>query len=284
MAEKILNARDAKLVQWLNEAYAKESELIDSLSVHIKATEKMSYKKRLRKHLTETRDHRRRVAARIKQLGGSANGEPGPGSPRSGRRGRRQGGRRRQGPGRRRPRRGHSAARDPPAQRPGGAPRGARRDRPVRSHRGAGHRGRRPRDRPAGEGDPARRGADGQIPRCRAGAAGQGARPRGDSARPAGPSPAHHRAPPQLQPERLQPADHHPPRLDRHRRVVTAAERRTACTTSRPLSLGPRPMSSQRALGLIGVGTKRQPQGERRREYREHSNDDGSPRGGRRAG
>ena len=76
MAEKILNARDAKLVQWLNEAYAKESELIESLSAHIKATEKMSYKKRLRKHVTETRDHRRRVAARIKQLGGSAKAVP----------------------------------------------------------------------------------------------------------------------------------------------------------------------------------------------------------------
>ncbi len=83
MAEKILNARDAKLVQWLNEAYAKESELIDSLSAHIKATEKMSYKKRLRTHLTETRDHRRRVAARIKQLGGSAKASPVPGVPAS---------------------------------------------------------------------------------------------------------------------------------------------------------------------------------------------------------
>ena len=83
MAEKILNARDAKLVQWLNEAYAKESELIDSLSAHIKATEKMSYKKRLRAHLTETRDHRRRVAARIKQLGGSAKASPVPGVPAS---------------------------------------------------------------------------------------------------------------------------------------------------------------------------------------------------------
>jgi ferritin-like metal-binding protein YciE len=83
MAEKILNARDAKLVQWLNEAYAKESELIESLSAHIKATEKMSYKKRLRTHLTETRDHRRRVAARIKQLGGSAKASPVPGVPAS---------------------------------------------------------------------------------------------------------------------------------------------------------------------------------------------------------
>jgi ferritin-like metal-binding protein YciE len=72
MAEKTLNARDAKLVQWLGEAYAKESELVDSLTAHIAATGKMSYKKRLRKHLTETRDHRRKVAARIKKLGGSA--------------------------------------------------------------------------------------------------------------------------------------------------------------------------------------------------------------------
>ena len=73
MAEKVLNARDAKLIQWLDEAHAKESELIASLTAHIKATEKMAYKKRLRKHLTETRDHRRKVAARIKKLGGSAN-------------------------------------------------------------------------------------------------------------------------------------------------------------------------------------------------------------------
>jgi ferritin-like metal-binding protein YciE len=73
MAAKDLNARDAKLIQWLEEAHAKESELITSLTLHIKATEKMSYKKRLRKHLTETRDHRRKVAARIKKLGGSAN-------------------------------------------------------------------------------------------------------------------------------------------------------------------------------------------------------------------
>ena len=73
MAEKVLTARDAKLIQWLDEAHAKESELIASLTAHIKATEKMAYKKRLRKHLTETRDHRRKVAARIKKLGGSAN-------------------------------------------------------------------------------------------------------------------------------------------------------------------------------------------------------------------
>jgi ferritin-like metal-binding protein YciE len=61
-------------VQWLSEAYAKEAELEADLKAHIALTEKMSYKKRLRKHLTETRDHKRRVAARIKKLGGSASG------------------------------------------------------------------------------------------------------------------------------------------------------------------------------------------------------------------
>jgi ferritin-like metal-binding protein YciE len=69
--EKTLNARDAKLVQWLTEAYSKEAELEVDLTAHISLTEKMSYKKRLRKHLTETRDHKRRVASRIKQIGGS---------------------------------------------------------------------------------------------------------------------------------------------------------------------------------------------------------------------
>jgi ferritin-like metal-binding protein YciE len=72
MADVTLNERDAKLVQWLNEAHAKEAELEADLTAHIALTEKQSYKKRLRKHLTETRDHKRRVAARIKQLGGSA--------------------------------------------------------------------------------------------------------------------------------------------------------------------------------------------------------------------
>lgn len=64
-----LNARDAKLVQWLNEAHAKEAELEADLTAHIALTEKQSYKNRLRKHLTETRDHKRRVASRIKKLG-----------------------------------------------------------------------------------------------------------------------------------------------------------------------------------------------------------------------
>jgi ferritin-like metal-binding protein YciE len=81
---KRMNERDTKLVQWLNEAHAKEAELEADLGAHIALTEKQSYKKRLRQHLTETKDHKRRVAARIKQLGGSASTGPAfPGLPTS---------------------------------------------------------------------------------------------------------------------------------------------------------------------------------------------------------
>src|SRR5947209_2495557 len=69
-----LKIRDAKLIQWLNEAYAKEAELEADLTAHITLTQKASYKKRLQRHLTETRDHKRRVASRIKKLGGGASG------------------------------------------------------------------------------------------------------------------------------------------------------------------------------------------------------------------
>src|SRR4051812_1342610 len=68
MAE--LNARDAKLVQFLNEAHAKEAELEADLTAHISLTQKAPYKKRLQQHLKETKDHKRQVAKRIKQLGG----------------------------------------------------------------------------------------------------------------------------------------------------------------------------------------------------------------------
>ena len=69
---KHLNERDAKLVQWLNEAYAKEAELEADLPAHITLTQKAPYKKRLQQHLKETREHKRAVAQRIKQLGGQA--------------------------------------------------------------------------------------------------------------------------------------------------------------------------------------------------------------------
>lgn len=69
---KTLNERDTKLVRWLSEAHTKEAELEADLTAHIALTQKQSYKKRLQQHLKETRDHKRRVASRIKQLGGPA--------------------------------------------------------------------------------------------------------------------------------------------------------------------------------------------------------------------
>src|SRR3954451_2224058 len=80
MAE--LNARDAKLVQFLNEGHAKEAELEADLTAHISLTQKAPYKKRLQEHLKETKDHKRQVAKRIKQLGGQASsGVRAPGVP-----------------------------------------------------------------------------------------------------------------------------------------------------------------------------------------------------------
>jgi ferritin-like metal-binding protein YciE len=73
MAEKKkLNERDSLLVQWLNEAHAKEAELEADLTAHIALTGKRSYEKRLQQHLKETREHKRKVATRVRQLGGSA--------------------------------------------------------------------------------------------------------------------------------------------------------------------------------------------------------------------
>jgi ferritin-like metal-binding protein YciE len=80
-AVKQLNERDAKLVQWLGEAHAKEAELEADLTAHIALTEKASYKKRLQQHLKETREHKRSVARRIKSLGGGRPGADIPGVP-----------------------------------------------------------------------------------------------------------------------------------------------------------------------------------------------------------
>ena len=66
-----MNERDSKLVQWLNEAHVKEAELEADLGAHIKLTKKAPYKKRLQQHLKETREHKRSVARRVKQLGGT---------------------------------------------------------------------------------------------------------------------------------------------------------------------------------------------------------------------
>jgi ferritin-like metal-binding protein YciE len=66
-----LNARDAKLVQYLNEALAKEKELETALTAHIGMTTRAPYKKRLQEHLRETKAHARGLERRIKQLGGT---------------------------------------------------------------------------------------------------------------------------------------------------------------------------------------------------------------------
>jgi len=65
-----MNERDAKLVQYLGEAYGKERELEAALQAHIAMTVKGPYKKRLQQHLKETKQHAKQVERRIKQLGG----------------------------------------------------------------------------------------------------------------------------------------------------------------------------------------------------------------------
>jgi ferritin-like metal-binding protein YciE len=73
------NARDAKLIQYLNEAYGKEKELETALKAHISMATRPPYKKRLQAHLKETKAHARDVSRRIKQLGGKAEAAPVPG-------------------------------------------------------------------------------------------------------------------------------------------------------------------------------------------------------------
>jgi ferritin-like metal-binding protein YciE len=70
------NARDTKLIQYLNEAYGKERELETSLEAHIAMTTRPPYKKRLREHLRETKGHARQLKTRIRELGGKAEAGP----------------------------------------------------------------------------------------------------------------------------------------------------------------------------------------------------------------
>ena len=74
-----LSTRDAKLVQYLNEAYGKERELETALQAHIAMTTRAPYRKRLQQHLTETKRHAREVERRVKQLGGEPEVLPLPG-------------------------------------------------------------------------------------------------------------------------------------------------------------------------------------------------------------
>ena len=77
MAE--LQAREAKLIQYLNEAYGKEKELETALQAHIQLTTRDTYKKRLKDHLKETKQQSKGLERRIKQLGGKAAVAPVPG-------------------------------------------------------------------------------------------------------------------------------------------------------------------------------------------------------------
>lgn len=70
MAE--LSAGDVKLVQYLNEAYGLEKRLETALAAHIAMTAQVTYKKRLKQHLSETKRHGREVKKRVKELGGVA--------------------------------------------------------------------------------------------------------------------------------------------------------------------------------------------------------------------
>jgi ferritin-like metal-binding protein YciE len=64
--------REAKLIQYLNEAYGKEKELETALKAHISMTSRDAYKKRLREHLKETTAQAKGLERRIKALGGKA--------------------------------------------------------------------------------------------------------------------------------------------------------------------------------------------------------------------
>jgi ferritin-like metal-binding protein YciE len=64
------NQRDAKLIQYLSEAYGKERELEVALQADIAMTTKAPYNKRLQQHLKETKAHAKALDRRIKKLGG----------------------------------------------------------------------------------------------------------------------------------------------------------------------------------------------------------------------
>jgi ferritin-like metal-binding protein YciE len=73
-----LSTRDAKLIQYLNEAYGKEKELETALQAHIKMAKRPPYKKRLQDHLKETKAQSKGLERRIKALGGKAERAPVP--------------------------------------------------------------------------------------------------------------------------------------------------------------------------------------------------------------
>src|SRR3954453_2577816 len=73
---KEVNARDAKVIQYLNEAYGKEKQLETALQAHISLTTRPPYKKRLQQHLKETKQHAKLLERRGKKLGGTPDAGP----------------------------------------------------------------------------------------------------------------------------------------------------------------------------------------------------------------
>src|SRR4051794_36420248 len=71
-----VNVKDAKVLQYLNEAYGKEKQLVTALQAHIGMTTRAPYKKRLQQHLRETKDHAKQLERRIKKLGGTPEAGP----------------------------------------------------------------------------------------------------------------------------------------------------------------------------------------------------------------
>jgi ferritin-like metal-binding protein YciE len=64
------NERDAKLIQYLQEAYGNEQEQELALQADLLLTPKGPYQKRLKQHLKETKAHSKALERRIKKLGG----------------------------------------------------------------------------------------------------------------------------------------------------------------------------------------------------------------------
>ena len=67
--------RDAKLVELLNEAYAKEKQLESALDAHTGLTTRDDYAKRLKAHLKETKAHATQVS-NANQAAGPATRRP----------------------------------------------------------------------------------------------------------------------------------------------------------------------------------------------------------------
>ena len=68
-----MSKSEQKVVQYLNEVRAHELALVSTLRAHIAMTPRGEYRLGLEKHLGETRDHARRLQARLRELGSSRN-------------------------------------------------------------------------------------------------------------------------------------------------------------------------------------------------------------------